>query len=66
MTIEELLPLLIPLAILQIAITIVALYDLTRPERRVRGDNRLLWGLIIVLGQLLGSLLYFLAGREDT
>jgi len=66
MTIEELLPLLIPLAILQIAITIVALYDLTRPERRVRGDNRLLWGLIIVLGQLLGSLLYFLVGREDT
>ena len=66
MTIEEVLPLLIPLAILQIAITIVALYDLTRPERRVRGDNRLLWGLIIVLGQLLGSLLYFLAGREDT
>jgi hypothetical protein len=66
MTIEEVLPLLIPLAILQIAITIVALYDLTRPERRVRGDNRLLWGLIIVLGQLLGSLLYFLVGREDT
>ena len=65
MTIEEVLPLLIPLAILQIAITIVALYDLTRPERRVRGDNRLLWGLIIVLGQLLGSLLYFLVGRED-
>ena len=66
MTIEEVLPLLIPLVILQIAITIVALYDLTRPERRVRGDNRLLWGLIIVLGQLLGSLLYFLVGREDT
>ena len=51
MTIEEVLPLLIPLAILQIAITIVALYDLTRPERRVRGDNRLLWGLIIVQPQ---------------
>ena len=66
MTIEEALPFIIPLAILQIAIMGVALYDLTRPERRVRGDNKLLWGLIIVLGQFLGSLVYFLAGREDT
>jgi Phospholipase_D-nuclease N-terminal len=66
MTIEEALPFIIPLAILQIAIMGVALYDLTRPERRVRGDNKLLWGLIIILGQFLGSLVYFLAGREDT
>ena len=66
MTIEEALPFIIPLAILEIAIMGVALYDLTRPERRVRGDNKLLWGLIIVLGQFLGSLVYFLAGREDT
>jgi hypothetical protein len=64
-TIEDALPFIIPLAILQIAITLIALYDLTRPERRVRGDNKLLWGLIIVLGQLLGSLIYFLVGRED-
>jgi hypothetical protein len=64
-TIEDALPFIIPLAILQIAITLIALYDLTRPERRVRGDNKLLWGPIIVLGQLLGSLIYFLVGRED-
>jgi hypothetical protein len=64
-TIEDALLFIIPLAILQIAITLIALYDLTRPERRVRGDNKLLWGLIIVLGQLLGSLIYFLVGRED-
>ncbi|HEX5041241.1 MAG TPA: PLDc N-terminal domain-containing protein [Candidatus Limnocylindria bacterium] len=66
MTIEELLPLIIPLAILQIAIMLFAIYDLTRPERRVRGDNKLLWGLVIVLGQILGSLIYFLVGREET
>jgi hypothetical protein len=64
-TVEDALPFIIPLAILQIAIMLIALYDLTRPERRVRGDNKLLWGLIIVLGQLLGSLIYFLVGRED-
>ena len=66
MTIEEALPFIIPLAIIQVAIMLFALYDLTRPERRVRGENKLLWGLIIVLGQILGSLIYFLVGREDS
>ena len=66
MTLEDALPFIIPLAILQLAIVIFALYDLTRPERRVRGDNKLLWGFIIVLGELVGSLIYFLVGREDT
>ena len=32
----------------------------------MRGDNKLLWGLVIVLGQILGSLIYFLVGREET
>ena len=66
MTIEEALPFIIPLVILQIALVVFALYDLTRPERRVRGNNKLLWGLIIVLGEIVGSLIYFLVGREDT
>ena len=66
MTIEDALPFIIPLVILQVALVIFALYDLTRPERKVRGDNKLLWGLIIVLGEIVGSLIYFLVGREDT
>jgi len=66
MTLEDVLPFIIPLVILQVALVIFALYDLTRPERRVRGDNKLLWGLIIVLGEIVGSLIYFLVGREDT
>lgn len=65
MTIQDALPFIIPLAIVQVALMLFALYDLTRPERRVRGDNKLLWGLIIVLGQILGSLIYFLVGREE-
>jgi hypothetical protein len=66
MTLEDALPFIVPLVILQVALVIFALYDLTRPERRVRGDNKLLWGLIIVLGEIVGSLIYFLVGREDT
>jgi hypothetical protein len=65
MTIQDALPFIIPLAIVQVALMLFALYDLTRPERRVRGENKLLWGLIIVLGQILGSLVYFLVGREE-
>jgi hypothetical protein len=65
MTIEEILPLIIPLAILQIVLIALALYDLTRPERRVRGGSKVLWALIILLFQLLGPLFYFLVGRED-
>lgn len=65
MTLEEILPFLIPLLVLQLTLMAVGLYDLTRPERRVRGGSKLVWGLVIVLGQLLGPLVYFLVGRED-
>ena len=65
MTVEEILPFLIPLVILEVALIAVALYDLTRPERRVRGGSKLVWGLVIVLFQLLGPLAYFLFGREE-
>ena len=65
MTLEEILPFLIPLVVLQLTLMAVGLYDLTRPERRVRGGSKLVWGVVIVLGQLLGPLVYFLLGRED-
>jgi len=65
MTIEELLPLLIPLVVLQLALVGVGLFDLTRPDRRVKGVNKLIWGLVIAFIQFFGPLAYFLFGRED-
>jgi hypothetical protein len=65
MTIEELLPLLIPLIVLQLALVGVGIFDLTRPERRVKGGNKLVWGLVIAFVQFFGPLVYFLFGRED-
>jgi hypothetical protein len=65
MTIEELLPLLIPLVVLQLALMGVGLFDLTRHERRVKGGNKLIWGLVIAFIQFFGPLVYFLFGRED-
>jgi ABC-2 type transport system ATP-binding protein len=61
----ELLLLLVPLVLVELGLAVWALYDLTRPGRRVRGDSRLMWGLIIVLVSLLGPILYFVAGRDE-
>jgi hypothetical protein len=65
MTLEEILPLLIPLLVLDVALIATGLYDLTRPDRRVKGGNKLVWGLLIAFVQFLGPLVYFLFGRED-
>ncbi len=66
MTIGEILPFLIPLAVLQLALMAVGLYDLTRPDRRVKGDSKLMWGIVIVVINLIGPLVYFLFGREES
>jgi hypothetical protein len=61
-----LLALILPLIVLQIVLLIAALIDLTKPDRRVRGDNKLIWALIIIFVSLFGPLLYFLVGREES
>jgi hypothetical protein len=65
MNLGDLLPFLIPLAILQLALMVIGLCDLTRPERRVKGDNKWIWGIVIVVVNLFGPLIYFLFGREE-
>ena len=66
MTFPEAIPFLIPLVALQLVLLVAGLYDLTRPERRVRGGNKLVWAVVITFGQLLGPLVYFLVGREES
>ncbi len=57
--------LLLPVIVIELGLLVVALRDLLRPERNVRGDSKLAWGVIIVLVGLFGPLLYFAVGRED-
>jgi ABC-2 type transport system ATP-binding protein len=57
--------LVVPLAIVQVTLIILAVVDLLRDDRRVRGGNKGVWAVIIVFGQLIGSILYFLVGREE-
>jgi hypothetical protein len=56
--------LLLPILVIQIVLLIVALVDLLRPERQVRGDSKLMWGLLIVFIGLLGPILYLTVGRR--
>jgi Phospholipase_D-nuclease N-terminal len=60
-----LLAILVPLLAIQIVLIVVALRDLLLPERRVRGGNKGLWAVVILLGEILGPLLYFALGREN-
>ncbi len=65
MTETQILLLIVPILVIQLGLIVFALRDLLQPERRVRGDNKLVWGLIIVFINLIGPILYFVAGREE-
>ena len=65
MSLNEALPFLIPLVLVQVALIVIGLYDLLRPERRVRGGSKLVWGIVIVIFSMIGPLVYFLFGREE-
>jgi hypothetical protein len=58
------LALVLPIVAIQVVLIVLALRDLVRPERRVVGGNKVVWGIVIVALELLGPVLYFLAGRE--
>ena len=60
----DILGLILPLILLQIGLLVWALIDLTQPERRVRGDSKVVWALIIIFVSFFGPLLYFIVGRE--
>ena len=57
--------LLAPIVVIQIGLMLVALLDLERPERTVRGDRKLVWALVIVFVNLIGPIVYFVAGRRE-
>ena len=65
LTTLQIMGLLAPIVVIQLGLMLVALVDLERPERRVRGDSKLVWALVIVFVNLVGPIVYFVAGRRD-
>jgi hypothetical protein len=57
--------LLVPILLLELALLGLAIRDLLKDERHVRGGNKALWALVIVFISLLGPIVYFAIGRED-
>ena len=57
------LPLIIPLVVIQLGLMIFALVDLLRREK-TRGP-KWVWALVILFVNMIGPIIYFVAGRED-
>ena len=57
--------LLLPVILLELALLGLAIRDLLKDERHVRGGNKAIWALVIVFISLLGPIVYFALGRED-
>ncbi|MCI2425631.1 PLD nuclease N-terminal domain-containing protein [Candidatus Acetothermia bacterium] len=62
--IREIIPLLIPLVVIQLGLIAIALRDL-KNRKRVAGRNKLVWVLVIVLIHYIGPILYLTIGRKD-
>lgn len=60
----ELLPLLIPIVLLDLGFKIYAMIDILKEDRRVRWNNKVIWILISFLINF-GWIFYFLFGREE-
>lgn len=61
--ISEFLPFIIPLVLLQLTLMIVALVDLIRREKT--NGPKWVWVLVIVLGEIIGPVIYLIFGRKD-
>lgn len=62
---EQIIALLVPIILIQVGLMLAALVDLERSERHVRGGSKLVWALVIVFVNIVGPILYFVAGREE-
>jgi len=63
-SIQELVPLLLPIILIDLGFRIYAIIDIIKDERKVRGNNKIIWLLVIALINF-GWVVYFLIGRDD-
>ena len=58
------LPLVIPLVLVQLGLAVFCLVDLARREK-VKGLPKWAWAIIIILGELVGPVVYLFVGRSE-
>ena len=61
---QDILPFLIPLLLIQIALMVIAIIDLFRREN-VKSGTRVIWLLVIIFINIIGPIIYLVAGRKD-
>ncbi len=61
---RQALPFLIPILLVQLGLMVYCLVDLSKHEHTRRGP-KWMWALIIILGELVGPIIYLLLGREE-
>jgi hypothetical protein len=64
LSIGQIIALVIPLVLIEVGLLAFALIDLVR-RKKVRGGNKWVWGVIIVVVNFIGPILYFILGREE-
>lgn len=64
-TLKSVIPLLIPVIIIQYSLMIYSLVKLIKSESEPKYLPRWAWALIIIFVNLIGSILYLIIGRKD-
>jgi hypothetical protein len=62
----EILSVIWPLILIQVAFQIYALIDLiVIKKKKTKNLSAAIWGVIIVLGEIIGAAIYFIVGRSE-
>jgi ABC-2 type transport system ATP-binding protein len=56
----------IPLVLIELGLMLFAVYDLFQEDRRVRGDSKIVWALVIFFVSGIGPLIYLFVGRDES
>jgi len=55
---------LLPVILIEMGLAVAGMIDLVKREK-VTGDNKLLWGAIILFVGIIGPVAYFIFGRRE-
>ena len=61
----KLIPLLIPIILIQLGFQIAALVNLYRQPADIIKGSKWLWAAVILLGEIIGPIVYFVLARKE-
>ena len=61
---QNILPLVIPLILIDLVFKIYAMVDILKEDRKVKGGNKIIWILVAVLINY-GWVIYFIFGKDE-